>query len=199
MNILAQLLTGRDLQASYGPTDDYWYQPVGGAMTPSGVRVDTDGAQMASGWFRGRDILATVAAILPFPLLQRLGLVPYFVGINCGPRGLRKMLERAGFDVIEVGAALHCPRVLAVPLCRFAQRYASPIQKERLLRLLMWFERLSKGPLRFLTGHYVTVRAKKIPALTSGVIGVSLGIPGVHFQNAPTLVSRTRVGRSVDW
>ncbi len=71
MDVLAQLLTG-ELRASYGPTDDFWYQPIGGVSTSAGVRIDADGAKKISAWFRGRDILATALAMLPLNLLQRL-------------------------------------------------------------------------------------------------------------------------------
>jgi len=72
MDLLGRLF-GVDLQASVpGPTDDYWYRPVGGVMTAAGMRVDEDGAQTLSAWFRGRFILQIVLAMLPFPILRRL-------------------------------------------------------------------------------------------------------------------------------
>jgi len=72
MDLLARLLGGGGLQAGApGPADDYWYNPVG-VMTPAGVRVDAEGAQKLSAWFRGRLILQIVLAMLPFPLYQRL-------------------------------------------------------------------------------------------------------------------------------
>lgn len=73
MDLLARLLGGGDLFAGTpGPADDYWYQPVGGPMTLAGVRVDEEGAQKLSAWFRGRLILQIVTAMLPFQLYQRL-------------------------------------------------------------------------------------------------------------------------------
>ena len=96
---------------------------------------------------------------LPFALVHRLGLVPYYVGATLGPRELRRALVRLGFDVAEVGAALHCPRVLAVAVAGLVDRYGGPRARQRLLRLLWGFERLSRSPTRFLSGHFVTVRA----------------------------------------
>jgi hypothetical protein len=61
MDLLAQLFAGG---GTPGPADDYWYRPVGG-MTAAGMRVDAEGAQKISAWFRGREILATVLAMLP--------------------------------------------------------------------------------------------------------------------------------------
>ncbi len=73
MDIFGRLLGGGGLVAGApGPADDYWYQPVGGVMTPAGMRVDKHGAQNLSAWYRGRDILATVLAMLPLPIYQRL-------------------------------------------------------------------------------------------------------------------------------
>src|SRR5687767_6113056 len=72
MDLLARLLTGGTLQANTpGPTDDHWYGPVG-TMTSAGVTVDVETAQKISAWYRGRDILATTLAMLPFPVLERL-------------------------------------------------------------------------------------------------------------------------------
>jgi HK97 family phage portal protein len=68
MDLLAQLFAGG---GTPGPTDDWWYQPVGG-MTAAGIRVDSEGAQKISAWFRGRQILATVLAMLPLPVYRRL-------------------------------------------------------------------------------------------------------------------------------
>ena len=71
MDLLARILEGGDLQASWAPDDDRWYQPVG-SMSIAGIPVDAEGAQKLSAWYRGRDILATVLAMLPFPLYERL-------------------------------------------------------------------------------------------------------------------------------
>lgn len=72
MDVLGQLLAGGGLRAGVpNPMDKFWYQPVG-VMTPAGVRVDEEGAQMLSAWYRGRDILATVLAMLPLGVYQKL-------------------------------------------------------------------------------------------------------------------------------
>jgi hypothetical protein len=91
--------------------------------------------------------------------LQWLRFVPYFVGVNCGPSLFRGLLERAGFEVVEMSAALHFPRVAAVPFSRIVRRHASQPHKEGFLGLLMWFEKLANGPFRFVTGHDLTIKA----------------------------------------
>lgn len=99
--------------------------------------------------------------VLPFRLLHRLGLVPYYVGATYSQRLLRRILPQVGLEVLEVGAVLHCPRVLAVPIARVLERHTLLQTQRRLLGILLAFERLSRWPTRFFTGHFVAVRARK--------------------------------------
>lgn len=66
MGVLASLFAGTP-----NPSSDFWYNPVG-TLTDAGVRVDQASAQKVSAWYRGRDILATVLAMLPLHLMERL-------------------------------------------------------------------------------------------------------------------------------
>ena len=95
---------------------------------------------------------------LPFPLLRRAGLVPYYVGATCGPRRLRDELWALGFVVEEQAAVLHCPRVAAI---RAAGWLDGRERGEGYLRLLMAMERLGRWPTRNLTGYYIAVRARR--------------------------------------
>lgn len=95
---------------------------------------------------------------LPFPLLRRAGLVPYYVGVTCGPRRLRDELWAAGFVVEEQAAVLHCPRVAAV---RAAGWLDDRPRADGYLRLLMAMERLGRLPTRNLTGYYTAARARR--------------------------------------
>lgn len=97
---------------------------------------------------------------LPWSLLRRTGLVPYFVGASLGPRRLRRELAEVGFEIEEVTAIMHCPRVLAVWVSRLPL-LAGPTARRRFLRLLSGFEILSRLPSRFLTGHFVAVLARR--------------------------------------
>jgi ubiquinone/menaquinone biosynthesis C-methylase UbiE len=98
---------------------------------------------------------------LPFRWLKRLGILPYYVGVTCGPRRLRSFLKLAGFDVIETTAILHCPRIVAVALARYLNRRAGELTQQRFLRLLLSFERLERWPTLYLTGYFVAIRAIK--------------------------------------
>lgn len=106
--------------------------------------------------------------LIPFRWLQRLGVLPYFVGATTTRAGLCRKLAEAGFEVRATAAVLHCPRVLAIPLSRLLQRYGSPRAQARWLGLLTAFEWLGRTPLRFFSGHFVAVHASK-PRATSSV------------------------------
>ena len=103
----------------------------------------------------------TLRQLLPFHLLHQAGVVPYFVGSTYTPRHLRHVLEKVGFEVSKMRAIMHCPRVLAVPLARLLERLTTRKTQNRLLRVLMAFERMAQWPTRFLTGYYVAVLAAK--------------------------------------
>ncbi len=99
--------------------------------------------------------------LLPFGLLNSLNLVPYFVGKSYGRRGLTAALEKAGFMVLETRAIMHCPRVLAVAVAGVLQKRASKNSRQRFLALLEKFECLARLPTRYVSGHFVAVRALK--------------------------------------
>jgi ubiquinone/menaquinone biosynthesis C-methylase UbiE len=99
--------------------------------------------------------------VLPFRLLHRLGIVPYYIGATYTPHRLRHMLQRVGFDVLDVDAVMHCPRTLVVTMARALEGHLKLKTQKRFLRGLMAFERLSRWPTRFLTGYFIAVRATK--------------------------------------
>lgn len=110
--------------------------------------------------------VVALRSALPERPLQRLGLVPYHVGVTCSPPRLRKMVRGAGLDVIEVKALMHCPRLLGVWCGAILDRFAPAGVREPYIRSLMAMERLASVPTRFLTAHFVAVRAVK-PSVTA--------------------------------
>jgi SAM-dependent methyltransferase len=98
---------------------------------------------------------------LPFRMLNRLGLVPYYVGATYGPRALRRIMRAVGFDLHEMTAVMHCPRVIGVPLASLLSRHAAVHTQRRVLNSWMAMEGLATWPTRFLTGHFVAVLAFK--------------------------------------
>jgi SAM-dependent methyltransferase len=99
--------------------------------------------------------------MLPLQWLQRLKIVPYFVGVNCGPRGLRRLLEETSWELLEMDSILHCPRFLMVGASRFLTRRGSCEAQKRFLAWLARFEGLAHWPTRYLTGYFVAARARK--------------------------------------
>jgi SAM-dependent methyltransferase len=99
--------------------------------------------------------------VLPFRLLNAIGVVPYFVGATLGPRGLRREVRQAGFRVIETTSVMHCPRLIAVAIAGLLQRHTEHRTQKRFLRSLMTLEKLASLPTRYFTGYFVAVRAIK--------------------------------------
>jgi SAM-dependent methyltransferase len=98
---------------------------------------------------------------LPFRPLHALGIVPYQVGATCGPWRLQRFVREAGFEVLDVDAIMHCPRVFAVALARMLERYGTLRAHSGFLRCLVAFEHLARWPTRFLTGYFVAVAARR--------------------------------------
>ena len=98
---------------------------------------------------------------LPFRLLYRMKIIPYYVGITLGPYRLPHLLKETGFKVLEVDAIIHCPRVVAVAIAHCLEKLASPKIQKAFLRSLMVFEHFSRLPTRFFTGHFIAVKAIK--------------------------------------
>jgi hypothetical protein len=99
--------------------------------------------------------------VLPSRLLLALGLVPYAIGETCHPRQLKAYCGDAGFDVQQMTAILHCPRVVAVAGARLLAKRGSERAQARYLEILASFENLARWPSRFVTGHFTAVRARK--------------------------------------
>jgi SAM-dependent methyltransferase len=97
---------------------------------------------------------------LPWPLLFRAGLVPYFIGATLTRGQLHNALTASGFRVIHSSALMHTPRVLLVPL-------AKRVKSSFLLRVLEAFELLGRLPSRYRTGLYLAVIAEATES-TSG-------------------------------
>jgi len=112
-----------------------------------------------------RNPIVWLRQLLPFSWLRRLGIVPYYVGATLGARELADALVKLGFVVEDRAAIMHAPRVLAVALCRWVERWGSAASQHRLLRLLFRAERLAGWPTRYASGHFVAVLAR-VPGRT---------------------------------
>jgi hypothetical protein len=78
------------------------------------------------------------------------------VGATYGRSRLNAVLEESGFAVEETTAIVHAPRPVAVMIGQRIQGGG------RFLRALAALERLERAPTRYLTGHFVAVRATRL-------------------------------------
>jgi SAM-dependent methyltransferase len=121
-------------------------------------RVLRPGGELLLTFDNAANPVVAVRNALPARVRQATGLVPYPVEVALGRRSLVALMERAGFGVLGTTAALHCPRVVAVPAAAAAERRGAHAADRLAGRLLAW-ERLSALPTRQITGHFVVVRA----------------------------------------
>ena len=119
-------------------------------------RVLEPGGRLLVTLDNGANLLVLLRNALPQRLLSRLRLVPYPVGVTCGPRRLRRLLADAGFDVEASGGVMHVPRVLVR-----AAAAAAPRGSEALLRGVTALERLGSLPTRYVTAQFVAASARR--------------------------------------
>ena len=98
---------------------------------------------------------------LPYRVTHRLGLVPYPVGRTFRPDIAEDLVRQTGFEVTDRSAVMHAPRVLAIPVMNLLSPKADGPFLRLLSRMAMSFERLRPLRTKFLTGHFVAIRAAK--------------------------------------
>ena len=119
-------------------------------------RVLEPGGRLVLTLDNGANPLVWLRNALPPRLLSRLRLVPYPVGVTCGPRRLRRLLARAGFDVEAASGVMHCPRLLVRGASALVARDAPG-----LLRAVVALERLGSLPTRYVTAQFVAASARR--------------------------------------
>ena len=105
--------------------------------------------------------LVWIRNTLPFGLLNRLGIVPYFVGKTLKPSQIKQYLSEMKMKVEQTSMVMHMPRVLAVVLSRWAEKRMDPKAQKKFLNFLLSFERISSWPTRYRTGYFIAVKAVK--------------------------------------
>ena len=98
---------------------------------------------------------------LPRRLTDRLRLTRFFVGRTLSAREAGARLRRIGFDTLESGTLMHAPRVLAIPLLRWARAAGLPRLEAALARLCRNAETLGRLPTARWTGHFIWLHARK--------------------------------------
>jgi len=94
-------------------------------------------------------------------LLEKAGLSPFYLGVTYTRRQLCDELERVGLQVTDSTAVQHLPFHWSAPLAWAVSTAGSARLEQHLLRLLETFEKLGHWKTRYLTGHYVAVKAVK--------------------------------------
>lgn len=122
------------------------------------ARVMTSGGELIITLDNLQNPIVRARSLLPLSLLRRTGIVPYYVGATHGRRGLVEALAQAGFEIKDLTAIMHSPRVLMVPIAQRLAR-AGGGTRRRFVRSLMAWEALEHFPGRYFTGHYVCARA----------------------------------------
>lgn len=126
---------------------------VARALAPGGTLVVTfDNPENPMVWLRNH---------LPFSWLNRLRLVPYYVGRTYNRKEAHRQLEILGLVVTDVTAVAHAPRTPAIWLVMLAERLRWTCVGALLIRLLCACERFERLPTRYLTGYFVAIRAVK--------------------------------------
>lgn len=131
---------------------------IGRALTELGRVLSADGRLVITLDNLANPVVALRAA-LPRAPLRRLGLVAYPVGVTLGPRGLRRMLERSGYELLESTAIMHVPRLPAVALARHLDGRAAA--SDRFLSAARRVERVEGLPIRYFTGYFAAALARK--------------------------------------
>jgi SAM-dependent methyltransferase len=98
---------------------------------------------------------------LPFHLLSKIGLVPYFVGATYSRDDITREFAALGLRVTELSAVVHVPRAPAIWLGMARERWGDRAASRGLMRVFRAWDALESTPLRFRTGYYLAVRAEK--------------------------------------
>jgi SAM-dependent methyltransferase len=133
-------------------------------------RVTRPGGELILTLDNGANPIVALRNMMPFEWLQRLRIVPYFMGVTCGPLGLRRLLEEANWKLLELTAILHCPRFLMVRAARVFGRRASTRVQRGFLAWLIGFESLELWPTRYLTGYFVAAKAMRSKDVGRGAL-----------------------------
>ena len=98
---------------------------------------------------------------LPFGWLNRLRLVPYYVGATYSQPDAGRRFEALGLTVTGVTAIAHVPRLCAIWLAAAAERLGWAPLEILVEHALDKLEFLERWPTRYQTGYYLAFRAEK--------------------------------------
>lgn len=98
---------------------------------------------------------------MPFELLNRINLVPYYCGQSIHPKKFQQVFEDVSLTVDSLTSVMHCPRVFAIPVARVLGTSAPHGLGVIFSRFLRAFEVLESLPSRYRTGYFVAACCRK--------------------------------------
>lgn len=150
-----------DLIISNSTLDHFMTRDQIGVALAELARVTRPGGRLVLTLDNLENPIIALRSVIPNQLLDRLGVLPYHVGATYGPRAVTRAVRGAGFSVERRTAVMHCPRVVAVAVARLLERYASESTQQRFVHSLLAWESLGSLPIRYLSGHFVALLARK--------------------------------------
>jgi SAM-dependent methyltransferase len=94
-------------------------------------------------------------------LIDRLGLIPYYMGRSYSIAELRAELQAADLEVIDTTAILHNPRLVATAGVALANRLGWKPLIRLVQRALIAAQRLEHSRWRYRTGSFIAARARR--------------------------------------
>jgi SAM-dependent methyltransferase len=154
-NSVKRILSPSSLDHFPQPSDiDQALQELHRILTPGGILILTlDNPHNPAVWIRNH---------LPISLLNRLGLVPYYVGCTCTRDEAFSRLKAAGFEVTDCTAISHVPRAPTIWMVRLAEILRAEGFAEWLSCIFQKWEKLQGTRLRYRTGYFLAIRALKM-------------------------------------
>jgi ubiquinone/menaquinone biosynthesis C-methylase UbiE len=113
--------------------------------------------------------LVRLRNFLPSAWLDSLKLTPYHVGATYKRNEARQQFAAAGLRVTEMTAVAHAPRVLAIWLVAFVERFDWSRLAAAIGNILNFLERLERLPTRYYTGYYLAFRVEKFSSAADAI------------------------------
>jgi ubiquinone/menaquinone biosynthesis C-methylase UbiE len=96
-----------------------------------------------------------------FRLWIALGLSPFYIGKTYTIKELEKVLTRMGMSVIDRAALIHNPRFFAKFISAVLHKIQPHRAKDRVKKLLDFFDNLGNKKTRYLTAQFIGIKAVK--------------------------------------
>lgn len=125
------------------------------------LRVTKTGAPLLLTLDNPLNPLIFVRNLLPYKLLKRLRLIPYFMGSLIAKSELVQLLESIGYKVCCSSYIGHFPRILSVAMEKLSVKAGDQPFRQNFIAVVDRFELLRKLPSRRLTGQFIMVGATK--------------------------------------